>query len=1231
MNSKSNSWLQRSIHPALPAITNEIALFAGIMLLAILTRFYDLGTRVMSHDESLHTYFSWLLYRGQGYQHTPMMHGPFQFHIIALTYFLFGVSDFTARIPAVLFSIATVWMVWYWQRYLGKWGAIIAAFLMVISPYMLYYGRYVRNEAYVGLSGILLLYAILRYIESGEKRYLYFVTAATVLHFTAKETAFIYTAQALIFLGVYLIVRVTRRAWPRRETYNLFIILLAAAVLAAGIGTGYGYLNRHGGALSSTETAAPANPLNGPALPSAPATASVSTILFIAAALILIGAAVTLLIGYGWENLLNERSFDLIVLLMSFVLPMLVAFPLEWLKTRLNVVIPTSAASVAALDTRSIIIIGVFTAAFFGMAIAIGLIWNLEWWKYALTFWIPFTILYTTVFTNAPGFFTGLLGSLAYWIEQQGVERGSQPEYYYVLVQIPMYEFLTAIGSWVAIGLGMKKLFGGRPAVPEKEAAEIPEGINSPAEEEAGNVNLATAASPAAPDEVDFKLFFSLLVFWVATSIAAFTIAGERMPWLTYHMAWPMVLLTGWGLGQVIESAIEKMEGGAWRTVLSLSVFLVFLVAVFRAVHSWYGTTPPFQGSELAQLEATSAFLLPLIVAAVSGALLAYLMKDDFISLAIVGLSVLAGVAAISFIINGASLLNLFSIPEAGSLLMPQILRFVAVTAALTASLIGAIYLSRQPRASAFTAWATLMFFALLSVQTVRTAFRAAYLFYDDATEYLVYAHGATGVKDVMAQITEISERTAGGLNAIIAYDASAPDTGVSWPFVWYLRDFTALRAFDQPTRSLREAAAVIVDQKNFDKIYPALGNEYYEFNYIRMWWPNQDYFNLNRERVLNAITNPNIREGIFEIWFNRDYTQYAQATGNSFLTLTTWQPADQMKLFVRKEIAAKIWNYGVGPAEAVVTADPYEGGAIMLAAEQIFGGERYPGGLNAPRSIARGESADFYIADSRNHRILHIASDGSLLQAWGTFGDTVTGNAPIGTFNEPWGVAVGPDGSVYVTDTWNHRVQKFTRDGQPLLMWGQYGQPTPDNPASLSSFWGPRGIAVDANGNVLVADTGNKRIVVFDKDGNYLTEFGSPGLAPGQFDEPVGIAIAPNGTVYVTDTWNQRVQAFTPSEDGKFYFPTLQWDINGWFGQSLDNKPFIAVSPDGHVFVTDPEGYRVIEFTAEGQFVRTWGDFGTGPDEIGLAAGVTVDQLGFVWVTDAGNNRILKYRLPAP
>src|SRR5690606_1583706 len=162
--------------------------------------------------------------------------------------------------------------------------------------------------------------------------------------------------------------------------------------------------------------------------------------------------------------------------------------------------------------------------------------------------------------------------------------------------------------------------------------------------------------------------------------------------------------------------------------------------------------------------------------------------------------------------------------------------------------------------------------------------------------------------------------------------------------------------------------------------------------------------------------------------------------------------------------------------------------------------------------------------------------------------------------------------------------------DGVPLTSWGQYGQPIPDMPETQSSFWGPRGVAVDSEGRVFVADTGNKRIVIFDEDGNYITQFGTGGFDPGQFDEPVGVAIASDGTVYVTDTWNQRVQSFTPSADGMSYIPLQQWDVNAWFGQSLENKPFIAVSEDGQVFITDPEGYRVIQFTSTGEFVRTWG-----------------------------------------
>src|SRR3990172_3533935 len=716
MDQKRN-WLERPIHSSLPALTNEIAIFAVVILLAFVTRFYSLGLRVMSHDESLHTYFSWLLYRGQGYQHSPMMHGPFQFHSIALSYFLFGVSDFTSRIPAALFSIATIWMVWYWRRYLGKWGALIAGLLLVISPYMLYYGRYVRNESYVGFSGIVMLYAILRHLEIGGKKYLFMLAAALALHFTSKETSFIYTAQALIFLAIYFIVQVTRRPWINAEReYRTFIIALAVAVLLAGSAAGYGLYTRDETTLSGNETAAPSDPteMTSPLTPPEPASLSLTMIFALAAFSAFIVTAFLLIRGYSWERIRNERSFDLLIVTGTIVLPQLAAFPIKFLENTLKVTLPTTAPEVQALsaDLRSILIIAGFLLGMFIISAIIGLLWNKEkWWQTALIFWVPFTILYTTVFTNSDGFFTGTIGSLGYWIVQQDVERGSQPWYYYLLVQIPIYEFLPALGFMLALALGYKR----KPAVL--------------VEADDGKDEIIHRIEDQDPEESNFPNTFSLLVWWCVISIFAFSYAGERMPWLTYHIAWPMILLTGWALGRVIDTT-DWQKLSEQRFPLALAALPVFIASIAGMALAINGPTPPFQGKELAQLQASAAFLLPLITTVLSAAGIVYFLKEW----------------------TFREIRNVF----------------------------------------------VLIFFSFLALLTTRASFRASYITYDQATEFLVYAHGATGVKDIIGQAKEISERITGGMGVAIAYDASAPDTGVSWPFVWYLRDFTNQRSFHQ-------------------------------------------------------------------------------------------------------------------------------------------------------------------------------------------------------------------------------------------------------------------------------------------------------------------------------------------------------------------------------------------------------------------------------------------------
>ncbi len=488
-------------------------------------------------------------------------------------------------------------------------------------------------------------------------------------------------------------------------------------------------------------------------------------------------------------------------------------------------------------------------------------------------------------------------------------------------------------------------------------------------------------------------------------------------------------------------------------------------------------------------------------------------------------------------------------------------------------------------------------------------------------------------------------------------YDASSPDTGVSWPFVWYLRDYTNTRPFDTPSKTLRESPFIIVDQKNFDKIGPVVGEAYYRFDYTRMWWPNQEYFGLTYSRaperpfddtypctgimsifklwkstdfsrLCRAVTDRDIRTGIFDIWLDRDFTRYAEALGSSTMTLTTWEPSDKMRLYIRKDIAEQIWDFGITPAAEVI-ADPYEKGWMPLAADLVFGTSGSTAGqFQSPRGLALAPDGSIYVADSRNHRIQHFAGDGKFLSSFGTYANYLDVATPIGTFNEPWGVAVSPDGRwVYVTDTWNHRVEKFTAAGAPVTAWGY---PLWGQTADPFGLWGPRGIAVDSWGHVFVVDTGNKRIVIFDANGKFLSQFGDAGVLLGQFDEPVDVAIDANGYAYVTDTWNQRVQVFAPGSDGQTYTAVREWEISGWYGQSLDNKPFVSVDAEGHILVTDPEGYRVLEFTNTGEFIRTWGDYGAEAANFGVASGITADDQGHVWVSDAGNSRIVRFTLPA-
>jgi DNA-binding beta-propeller fold protein YncE len=230
---------------------------------------------------------------------------------------------------------------------------------------------------------------------------------------------------------------------------------------------------------------------------------------------------------------------------------------------------------------------------------------------------------------------------------------------------------------------------------------------------------------------------------------------------------------------------------------------------------------------------------------------------------------------------------------------------------------------------------------------------------------------------------------------------------------------------------------------------------------------------------------------------------------------------------------------------------------------------------------------------------------------------------AEAGQLNEPWDVAVDAEGAIYVADTWNHRVQKFDPDQRPVLSWGGLVQVTVTGlPTAQGKFYGPRGLAISPGGELFVADTGNKRVQVFDLDGTFLREFGGGGTAAGYLDEPVGIDVSADGVVAVVDSWNRRIQLFT--ELGE---PLRQWSVPTWDTSNPDEKPFLAWGDaDSRLYVADPLRRRVLAFGADGAF--QWALITAGGVQLGFPQGLLAvgDTL---FVADAHAGAVYGVQLP--
>ena len=178
----------------------------------------------------------------------------------------------------------------------------------------------------------------------------------------------------------------------------------------------------------------------------------------------------------------------------------------------------------------------------------------------------------------------------------------------------------------------------------------------------------------------------------------------------------------------------------------------------------------------------------------------------------------------------------------------------------------------------------------------------------------------------------------------------------------------------------------------------------------------------------------------------------------------------------------------------------------------------------------------------------------------------------------------------------------------RPVAVWGQKG-------TRPGTFDEPRGMGVDASGNVYVVDSKNNRIQKLSPDGKPITTWGQEGNGQGQFKDPGGVAVGSDGSVYVADTWNHRVQKF--DADGKFI---AEWKADpGFWGPRG-----IAIAPDNSaVYVTDTGNKRVVKFDTNGTQLKVWGKDGSKQGELIEPVGIVVNANGEVIVADTGNRRI--------
>uniref|UniRef100_A0A5S6QN72 RING-type domain-containing protein n=1 Tax=Trichuris muris TaxID=70415 RepID=A0A5S6QN72_TRIMR len=300
-------------------------------------------------------------------------------------------------------------------------------------------------------------------------------------------------------------------------------------------------------------------------------------------------------------------------------------------------------------------------------------------------------------------------------------------------------------------------------------------------------------------------------------------------------------------------------------------------------------------------------------------------------------------------------------------------------------------------------------------------------------------------------------------------------------------------------------------------------------------------------------------------------------------------------------------------------TEDATGHGISRVQNHEVFGG----GKQNGQSSLEE---------DTRNDRSARQAASSTNIQRRPIKRYTYTNNAPKnnyarkgrmilkfghkgdspGQFNWPRGLALTPNGKeVVICDSSNHRLQVFDIRGKFLRTFGKYGNGT-------GQFDSLAGICVNQYGQMIVTDRYNHRIQVLDPSGRTVRIFGSHGQTNGRFNNPWGVTMDLQGFIYVCDKDNHRIQILQAdgSYVGKF------GDLGSHEGQ-FQHPHFITSNRHNQLIVSDTNNHRIQVFDHEGQFLFSFGTEGYHEGQFKYPKGVAVDDQEFIFVADSGNSRV--------